>query len=94
VPSLRHRRTVRWLTRSRSATSASVSKTSSAGTRTSQVSGRAGIGAIDPTTGLALSRNPTKDRGVGGKDLYVTSQGLWVGSDIDHIGGRPTPASR
>ncbi len=48
---------------------------------------RPGIGAIGPTTGLALTWNPTKDRGVGGKDLYVTSQGLWVGSDTTHIGG-------
>jgi hypothetical protein len=47
---------------------------------------RPGIGAINPTTGLALSWNPTKERGVGGKDLYVTSQGLWVGSDTDRIG--------
>jgi hypothetical protein len=23
---------------------------------------------------------------VGGKDLFVTSQGLWVGSDTTHIG--------
>jgi hypothetical protein len=49
--------------------------------------GRQGIGAISPSTGLALSWNPGKDRGVGGKDLYVTSQGLWVGSDTSHIGG-------
>jgi hypothetical protein len=48
---------------------------------------RPGIGAIDPTSGLALPWNPTKDRGVGGKDLYVTFQGLWVGSDTTHIGG-------
>jgi hypothetical protein len=48
---------------------------------------RPGIGAIGPVSGLALSWNPTKDRGVGGKDLYVTSQGLWVGSDTTHIGG-------
>jgi Domain of unknown function (DUF5122) beta-propeller len=48
---------------------------------------RPGIGAIHPTTGLALSWNPTKERGVGGKDLYVTSQGLWVGSDTNLIGG-------
>ena len=48
---------------------------------------RPGIGAIGPASGLALSWNPTKDRGVGGKDLYVTSQGLWVGSDTDRIGG-------
>ena len=48
---------------------------------------RQGIGAISPTTGLALSWNPGKERGVGGKDLYVTSQGLWVGSDTNRIGG-------
>jgi hypothetical protein len=47
---------------------------------------RPGIGALDPSSGQALSWNPTKDRGVGGKDLYVTSQGLWVGSDTTHIG--------
>ena len=48
---------------------------------------RPGIGAIDPTTGLALTNwNPTKDRGVGGKDLLVTSRGLWVASDTAHIG--------
>jgi hypothetical protein len=48
---------------------------------------RPGIGAIHPATGLALPWNPTKERGVGGKDLYVTSQGLWVGSDTNRIGG-------
>ena len=47
---------------------------------------RPGIGAISPTTGLALAWNPTKDRGVGGKDLLVTARGLWVGSDTAHIG--------
>jgi hypothetical protein len=48
---------------------------------------RPGIGAINPSTGRALAWNPTKERGVGGKDLYVTSQGLWVGSDTNRIGG-------
>jgi hypothetical protein len=48
---------------------------------------RPGIGAIHPTTGLALAWNPTKDRGVGGKDLLVTARGLWVASDTTHIGG-------
>jgi hypothetical protein len=48
---------------------------------------RQGIGAISPSTGLALSWNPGKERGVGGKDLYVTSAGLWVGSDTNRIGG-------
>jgi hypothetical protein len=47
---------------------------------------RPGIGAIGPTTGKALAWNPTKDRGVGGKDLLVTARGLWVASDTNHIG--------
>ncbi len=42
---------------------------------------RPGIGAIDPTSGKALAWNPTKTRGVGGRDLLATSTGLWVGSD-------------
>lgn len=42
---------------------------------------RAGIGAIDPDTGRALSWNPGKTRGVGGKDLLSTGSGVWVGSD-------------
>ncbi len=47
---------------------------------------RPGIGALDPVTGKALAWNPTKDRGVGGKDLLVTARGLWVASDTAHIG--------
>lgn len=42
---------------------------------------RPGIGAIDPVSGMALTWNPRKTRGVGGKDLYTTSAGLWVASD-------------
>jgi hypothetical protein len=42
---------------------------------------RQGIGAINPTTGLALPWNPGKTRGVGGKDFLATSAGLWVASD-------------
>jgi glutamine cyclotransferase len=48
---------------------------------------RPGIAALSPSTGAALSWNPTKDRGVGGKDLLLTSAGLWVASDTTHIGG-------
>lgn len=42
---------------------------------------RQGVGAIDPVTGKALAWNPGKTRGVGGKVLYATTAGLWVGSD-------------
>jgi hypothetical protein len=42
---------------------------------------RPGIAALDTVTGKALSWNPTKTRGVGGKDFLATSTGLWVGSD-------------
>ena len=48
---------------------------------------REGIGAIHPTTGLALSWNPGKTRAVGGRVLYATSTGLWVGSDGARFAG-------
>jgi hypothetical protein len=54
---------------------------------------RQGIGAIDPTTGLATTWNPGRVRGVGAKVLYATSAGLWVGSDTGSGGqlGCSTP---
>ena len=48
---------------------------------------RRGIGAIDPATGLALPWDPEKGLRVGGKDLLLTSAGLWVASDTSTIGG-------
>ncbi len=48
---------------------------------------RPGIGAISPTTGKALAWNPGKTRAVGGKVLYATSTGLWVGSDGSRFAG-------
>jgi hypothetical protein len=47
---------------------------------------RPGIGAINPVTGHALSWNPMKSRLVGGKVLYATNEGLWVGSDGPYFG--------
>jgi hypothetical protein len=49
---------------------------------------RPGIGAIDPTTGKALSWNPTRTRGHGAEVLMATTEGgLFVGSDTDELGG-------
>jgi Domain of unknown function (DUF5122) beta-propeller len=48
---------------------------------------RPGVGAIHPVTGQALSWNPTKTRGVGGRDFRATAAGLWVGSDGNRFAG-------
>jgi hypothetical protein len=47
---------------------------------------RPGIGAVSPTTGRALSWNPTRTRGVGVRVFVATSHGLLVGSDTDQLG--------
>jgi hypothetical protein len=47
---------------------------------------RPGIGAVSPTTGRALSWNPTRTRGVGVRAFLVTRTGLLVGSDTDQLG--------
>lgn len=48
---------------------------------------RPGTGSLDPSTGLANSWNPGKQRGVGGKDTLVTAKGVWLASDTELIGG-------
>jgi hypothetical protein len=49
---------------------------------------RVGIAAIDPIAGTAMSWNPGKsvEGGLGGFDLYFTSQGLWVGHFERYLG--------
>jgi hypothetical protein len=48
---------------------------------------RPGIAALSPSTGSALSWNPTRTRGHGVEDLVATSTGLLVGSDTEKLGG-------
>jgi hypothetical protein len=47
---------------------------------------RPGIGAVSPSTGRALSWNPTRARGVGVRVFVALPQGLLVGSDTDELG--------
>jgi hypothetical protein len=47
---------------------------------------RPGIGALDASTGRALSWNPTRTRGVGVRVFVAVPQGLLVGSDTDELG--------
>ncbi|GAA4977146.1 hypothetical protein HD597_009761 [Nonomuraea thailandensis] len=47
---------------------------------------RPGIGAIHPSTGKALSWNPTRERGIGVKAFYAHASGLLVGSDTTRLG--------
>jgi hypothetical protein len=48
---------------------------------------RSGIAALDSANGRALSWNPGKTRGIGGKEFLATRAGLWVGSDGARFGG-------
>ncbi len=52
---------------------------------------RTGIGALDPTTGRALSWNPGRERGLVTPRLVPTSRGLYVLSDSSEIGGEWHP---
>jgi hypothetical protein len=47
---------------------------------------RIGIGAVNPSTGKALTWNPTRARGVGVRAFLVTPGGLTVASDTDQLG--------
>lgn len=47
-----------------------------------------GVGAINPTTGLAIRTwNPGRSRGVGAEELVAAAEGLYIGSDTTSLGG-------
>jgi len=48
---------------------------------------REGLAALTPATGKALAWNPGRARGVGAKELYPTSAGLWLGHDTNLVAG-------
>ncbi len=52
---------------------------------------REGIGALDPINGVPLTWNPGKDRGVGVFDIYLTTDGVYIGSDTDNVAGEWHP---
>ena len=54
---------------------------------------RPGIGAVSPTTGLALSWNPTRSRGHGADFLGLTARGLLVLSDCATAGNSSDASS-
>jgi hypothetical protein len=54
---------------------------------------RPGIGAVDPSTGLALSWNPTRSRGSGADFLQMTTKGLLILSDCAASGIAGDPSS-
>ncbi|MHB8457793.1 MAG: hypothetical protein ACYDBS_08930, partial [Acidimicrobiales bacterium] len=48
---------------------------------------RPGIAALDPLNGLPYSWNPGRNpRGAAVYDMYLSSSGLWIGSNTDYIG--------
>lgn len=52
---------------------------------------REGIAALDPLTGLPLSWNPGKERGVGTFAITPTTDALYIGHDTQYVNGEYRP---
>ena len=52
---------------------------------------REGIAALDPLTGLPLSWNPGKERGVGTFEITPTADTLYIGHDTQYVAGEYRP---
>jgi hypothetical protein len=47
-----------------------------------------GIGALNANTGMAIRTwNPGRTRGVGAEELVANTEGLYIGSDTESLGG-------
>ena len=52
---------------------------------------REGIAALDPLTGVPLSWNPGKERGVGTFEITPTADTLYIGHDTQYVNGEYRP---
>lgn len=55
-------------------------------TQTPSAVDRPGLAALDPLSGVPMSWNPTRIRGLGVFDMVASPTGLWIGHDTETVG--------